>query len=189
MDGIGEEVQFAGFWHAVRASTSKSDLVDAEVNWDAWTKLNFDVNVRGFEPEYEDYWRVNVKFLDVDGDTLLFDFRDGFGTEAGRDVHFEWDTTSQIEDFDKIVVTLFGGDVEGDSYNYVGPVFRGMDLYLSEPTDPILLASKAASSSDKNFNAGFMAGLGASAAVMGVAAFVMLNRKKSAIEDGAFERV
>ena len=64
-----------------------------------------------------------------------------------------------------------------------------MDLYLSEPTDATLLASKAASSSGKFFNAGFMAGLGASAAVMGVAAFFMLNRKKSAIEDGAFERV
>ena len=63
-----------------------------------------------------------------------------------------------------------------------------MDLYLSNPTDATLLASKAASSSDKNFNAGFMAGLSASAAVMGVTAFVMLNRKKSAIEDGAFER-
>ena len=66
-----------------------------------------------------------------------------------------------------------------------------MDLYLSPPSAATLLASKAASSSaaGKNFNAGFAAGLGASAAVMGVAAFAMLNRKKNAIEDGAFQRV
>ena len=66
-----------------------------------------------------------------------------------------------------------------------------MDLYFSTPSAATLLASKAASSSadGKNFNAGFMAGLGATAAVMGVAAFAMLNRKKNAIEDGAFQRV
>ena len=102
----------------------------------------------------------------------------------------EWDTTALAlnGDFDIIKVTLKSNSAEIWVGNY-GVIFRGMDLYLSEPTDPILLASKATSSSGKNFNAGFMAGLGASAAVMGAAAFVMLNRKKSAIEDGAFERV
>ena len=102
----------------------------------------------------------------------------------------EWDSSalSTVGNVNKIEVTLEGTDAEYWAGNY-GAIFRGMDLYLSEPTGATLLASKAASSSDKNFNAGFMAGLGASVAVMGVTAFVMLNRKKSAIEDGAFERV
>ena len=141
-------------------------------------------------PDYEDDWKVTVAFLDVNENTLLSDKRSGSGTEVGEDVHMEWDpaTLAQNGVFDKIVVTLEGKDAEYWDGNY-GAIFRGMDLYLSNPTDATLLASKAASSSDNNFNAGFMSGLGASAAVMGVTAFVMLNHKKSAIEDGAFERV
>ena len=93
-------------------------------------------------------------------------------------------------EIDRVRVTLEGQDAEYWAGNY-GVIFRGMELYLSPPTEATLLASKAASSSadGKNFNVGFMAGLGASAAVMGVAAFAMLNCKKNAIEDGAFQRV
>ena len=146
--------------------------------------------MRGCKPDYKDKWKVTVEFLDVDRNTLWSDSRSGRGTEAGENVHMQWDSTAlaQNGDFDKIVVTLEGTDVEYWLGNY-GAIFRGMDLYLSNLPIATLLASKATSSSDKSFNAGFMAGLGASAAVMGVTAFVMLNRKKSAIEDGAFERV
>lgn len=54
-----------------------------------------------------------------------------------------------------------------------------------------MLAGKSASSSNegRNFNTGFMAGLGATGAAIGLAAFAMSKRKNNAIEDGAFERV
>ena len=143
--------------------------------------------MRGGWPDYADQWRVTVDAIDLNGGTVWSETRSGTGTEYGEDVHMQWDEAFLKEkgDFEKLVVTLEGTDTEYWAGNY-GVIFRGMDLYMSEPTGSTMLASKAASSSGKKFNAGFMAGLGASAAVMGVGAFVMLNRKKSAIEDGAF---
>ena len=84
--------------------------------------------------------------------------------------------------WDTAVVALKGDNVE----------FRGMKVYLNNPPRAAtLLASEAASSTtdDSNFNAGFMVGLGATTAVIGMAAFALLDRKKKAIEDGAFKRV
>jgi len=54
-----------------------------------------------------------------------------------------------------------------------------------------MLAGKSAASSgdSKNFNAGFVAGFGATTAVMGLAALAMYKRKAAAIDEGAFQRV
>ena len=86
--------------------------------------------MRGCKPNYKDKWKVTVEFLDVDGNTLLFDSRSGEGTEAGEDVHMEWVFTSQNGDLDKIVVELYGKSVEFLDGHY-GTIFRDMDLYLS----------------------------------------------------------
>ena len=191
-DGRGKEIQFSYYWDSVYAQTSAADHANANADWDALTQLNFDVNVRGGWPTYSDGWKIRVEAFDASGGQLWEESKEGSGTEAGEDVHMQWDTQAEgkFENVDSLKVTLSGTDAEYWAGNY-GAVFRGMDLYLSKPSAATLLASKAASSSadGKNFNAGFMAGLGATAAVMGVAAFAMLNRKKNAIEDGAFQRV
>ena len=131
MDGIGKEIQFGYGWEVVKASIYESDLAEADFNWDVQTKLNFDFNVRGFNPDYAaEYWRVELFFRDVYGDTIWHYRRSGIATEAGEDFHMEWVFTDQSEAFDMIVVTLKGGDVE-DWFGHFGPIFRNIDLYLS----------------------------------------------------------
>ena len=191
-DGRGKEIAFSYYWDTVYAQSFNADHANANADWDTVSQLNFDVNVRGTWPTYEDEWKVSVEALDANGSRLWEESRSGSGTDVGEDVHMQWDTKAEgvFENVGSLKVTLSGTDAEYWAGNY-GAVFRGMDLYFSTPSAATLLASKAASSSadGKNFNAGFMAGLGATAAVMGVAAFAMLNRKKNAIEDGAFQRV
>ena len=45
-------------------------IARANFNWDVQTKLNFDFNVRGGGPDYEDPWEVIVAFVDVKNNTL-----------------------------------------------------------------------------------------------------------------------
>ena len=131
MDGIGKEIQFGYGWEVVKASIYESDLAEADFNWDVQTKLNFDFNVRGFNPDYAaEYWRVELFFRDVYGDTIWHYRRSGIATEAGEDFHMEWVFTDQNGDLDKIDVTLEGSGT-WDEVGDFGTIFRGMDLYLS----------------------------------------------------------
>ena len=129
MDGSINEIQFSSEG-AVYGSIKESDLAKANFNWEVQTKLNFDFNVRGVGPNYEDPWEVKVGFFDVNKNVLWSDSRSGYGTEAGEDVHMEWVFTDQNRDLDEIVVLLEGGDA-GFWKGYYGTIFRGMDLYLS----------------------------------------------------------
>ena len=93
VDGRGKEIQvYSRYLDAVYAQTYLADHENANVYWEALTQLNFAVNVRGGAPTYSDEWYVTVQAFDASGLQLWMDFRHGWATEAGEDVHMQWDT-------------------------------------------------------------------------------------------------
>ena len=91
-DGHGKEIQFSYYWDAVYAQAYQADNANADVDWEALTQINFDVNVRGGWPAYADWWRIEVQALSASGRLIWYDSRNGFGSEAGEDVHMQADT-------------------------------------------------------------------------------------------------
>ena len=69
-DGCGKEIQFSYYWDAVYAQAYQADNANADVDWEALTQLNFDVNVRGGAPTYSDEWYVEVQAFDASGSQL-----------------------------------------------------------------------------------------------------------------------
>ena len=92
---------------------------------------------------------------------------------------------SSLENVDSIKVTLSGTDAEYWAGNY-GAVFQDMDLYLSGKPVATMLASKSASTSAEGSDY-LVAGLGATAALVGVAAFAINKLKAKAVQNGAFQ--
>ena len=92
VDGRGKEIQFSYFWDRAKAKAYLADFKNADVDWEALTQINFDVNVRGGWPAYEDWWRIEVQALSASGRLIWYKSRNGFGSEAGEDVHMQADT-------------------------------------------------------------------------------------------------
>ena len=107
-DGRGKEIAFSYYWDTVYAQSFNADHGNANVDWDAVSQLNFDVNVRGAWPTYEDGWKVSVEALDASGSTLWEESREGTGTADGEDVHMQWDTKAEgvFENVDLLKVTF-----------------------------------------------------------------------------------
>ena len=101
VDGRGKEIQvYSHYLDAVYAQTYLADHENADVDWEALTQLNFDVNVRGGAPNYSDGWYVTVQAFDASGSQLWLDYRYGDAAEAGEDVHMPRDTREAWDNVD-----------------------------------------------------------------------------------------
>ena len=67
VDGRGKEIQFSYFWDTVYAKAYLADFENTDVDWEALTQINFDVNVRGGWPDYADWWYIVVQALSASG--------------------------------------------------------------------------------------------------------------------------
>ena len=191
-DGLGKEIQFSYYWDDVYASAVQKEMASnmpelSAEDTEAW--LNFDVNVKGGWPTYEDQYKIKIQGLMADNTEAWSFSKSGTASATTQVVHQSFDFSDpEYHKAEKITVTLSGKDVEYWAGNY-GPTFQGMNLYFTfgaSQTAATTLAAKSAASDSSNLGSGYMAGIGA--AVIGLGAFALYKRKSTQqVKNGAFE--
>ena len=156
---------------------------------EAW--LNFDVNVKGGWPTYEDQYKIKIQGLLADNTEVWAFSKSGTASTSTQVVHQSFDFSDpKYQKAEKITVTLSGKDVEFWAGNY-GPVFQGMNLYFTFGAKDVaattLATKSSASGSTSNLGSGYMAGLGA--AVIGLGAYAFYKRKNTEVKNSVFQLI
>jgi len=162
-------------------------------NFDIMTELVFEADVSGSWPDYSDPWELTFEALDASGTQIWSWETSGTGTEETVEIREQWSLNDLPgEDIAELRVTLEGTDAEYWAGNY-GAAFENVSVSVQhgDSLDSLMLmnAATAQTSSKSDFGRGFMAGFGASTAVVGMAAYAMYKRKAASLEDGDFQRI